>query len=184
MSRSLATERLVLRTWRDEDAEPLAAMHRSPEVMKFLGGPLPRADCDAMLARIRAHWDARDFRAWALTLRDTGDLVGFAGIVVPRFESRFTPCVEVLWRLRTESWGRGLVTEAARAALDDGFSRQGFAEVLSFTVPQNERSWRVMERLGMTRSPADDFDHPFVPAGDPLRRHWVYRLTRDAWSAR
>ncbi len=178
MTRGLETERLLLRTWRDEDASPLAALHASPEMMKFLGGPMSRAHCDAMLARIRTHWDDHDFGAWALTLRDTGELIGFAGIVVPRFEARVMPCVEILWRLAPAHWGRGFVTEAACAALDDGFARNGFDEVLAFTVSQNEKSWRVMERLGMKRSPDDDFDHPLVEEGSPFKRHMVYRLAR------
>jgi len=181
--RTLRTARLAMRTWRDEDAARLAELHASPEMMRFLGGPMSRADCDAMLARMRAHWEARELGAWALTLRDTGELVGLAGIVVPRFETRFTPCVEILWRLAPAQWGRGLVTEAARAALDDGFDRLAFDEVLAFTVAQNERSWRVMDRLGMTRDPADDFDHPLVEEGSPLKRHMVYRVARAAWIA-
>ena len=86
--------------------------------------------------------------------------------------------VEILWRLRPELWGRGLVTEAARAALTDGFATQRFDEVLAFTIPENERSWRVMERLGMTRNPDDDFEHPLVPEGDPRRRHHSERNRR------
>jgi RimJ/RimL family protein N-acetyltransferase len=174
----IATERLLLRKWRDDDAEPLARMHESPEMMRFLGGPMTRDDCDAMLARMRAHWDARGFGVFALEHEKS--LAGMCGIIVPPWESRFQPCVEILWRLRPDLWGRGLVTEAARAALKDGFDTQHFEEVLAFTIPANERSWRVMERLGMKRSPDDDFDHPLVPEGDPQRRHMLYRTKRSA----
>ena len=178
----ITTARLVLRKWRDDDAEPLARMHESPEMMRFLGGPMTRAATDEMLARMRAHWDTRGFGVFALehAKERGGELAGMCGILVPRWESRFQPCVEVLWRLRPDLWGRGLVTEAARAALEDGFETHRFEEVLAFTIPANERSWRVMERLGMKRSPDDDFDHPLVPEDDPLRRHMVYRLKRSA----
>ena len=191
----LVTARLVLRMWRDDDAEGLAAINASPEVGRFLGGPMMRGDSDAMLGRMRAHWDARGHGVWALERRapdgSPGSLVGLAGVMVPRWEAKIidlgsprrrTPCVEILWCLHPTAWGYGFVTEAARAALDDGFARHPFPEVLSFTVRQNERSWRVMERLGMTRSPDDDFDHPLVAEGDPLRPHIVYRVTRDAWT--
>jgi len=177
---TLSTERLLLRRWRPEDADALASLNASPEVGRFLGGPMPRDASDAMLGRMRAHWDARGFGVWAL--EHGGAFVGLAGIMVPRWESRFSPCVEILWRTLPAFWGRGLVTEAARAALGDGFARHAFPEVLAFTVPANERSWRVMERLGMTRSPEDDFDHPLVAEGDPLRRHVVYRIKREAWA--
>ena len=170
----ITTARLVLRKWRDEDAEPLARMHESPEVMRFLGGPMTRAATDEMLARMRMHWETRGFGVFAL--EHEGHLAGMCGILVPRWESRFQPCVEILWRLRSDLWGRGLVTEAARAALAHGFANQKFDEVFAFTVPANERSWRVMERLGMKRSPEDDFDHPLVPEGNPQRRHMLYRL--------
>jgi RimJ/RimL family protein N-acetyltransferase len=187
----ITTERLLLREWRDDDAEPLARMHESPEMMRFLGGPLTRAQTDEMLVRMRTHWATRGFGVFALTTRAVppsadpateheGHLVGMCGILVPRWESRFQPCVEILWRLHPDLWGRGLVTEAARAALKDGFETHHFEEVLAFTIPANERSWRVMERLGMKRSPDDDFDHPLVPEGDPHRRHMVYRLKRSA----
>ena len=174
----ITTERLLLRTWRDDDAEPLARMHESPEMMRFLGGPMTRTQTDEMLARIRKHWNDRGFGVFALEHEST--LAGMCGILVPRWESRFQPCVEILWRLRPDLWGRGLVTEAARAALKDGFETHGFEEVLAFTIPANERSWRVMERLGMKRSPEDDFDHPLVDEGDPHRRHMLYRLKRPS----
>ena len=174
----ITTPRLLLRKWRDEDAAPLAKMHESEEMMRLLGGPMTREASDAMLARMRTHWDTRGFGVFAL--QHERELVGICGIMVPRWESRFQPCVEILWRLRPELWGRGLVSEAARAALDHGFANQRFEEVFAFTVPHNERSRRVMERIGMTRSPDDDVDHPLIPEGDPLRRHVTYRIKRSA----
>jgi len=173
----ITTARLVLREWRDDDADPLARLHESAEMMRYLGGPMSRAACDEMLTRLRTHWETRGFGAWAV--EHEGRLAGMVGIIVPRWESRFMPCVEILWRLDPALWGRGLVTEAARASLRDGFEEHGFDEVLAFTVPKNERSWRVMERLGMTRNPDDDFDHPLVPDGDPQRRHICYRIKRS-----
>jgi RimJ/RimL family protein N-acetyltransferase len=170
----ITTERLLMRTWRDDDAEPLAKMHESPEMMRFLGAPMTHAQTREMLTRMRTHWETRGFGVFAL--QHQNELVGMCGIIVPRWESRFQPCVEILWRLHPDAWGRGLVTEAARAALKDGFEKQRFEEVLAFTIPANERSWRVMERLGMKRSPDDDFDHPLVAEGDPLRRHITYRI--------
>ena len=90
------------------------------------------------------------------------------------------PCVEVGWRLAPEHWGRGFATEGARAATEFASQDLGLHEVVSYTVPANRRSRRVMEKLGMTTDPADDFDHPELPVGHPLRRHVLYRLTLAA----
>ena len=102
------------------------------------------------------------------------DFAGFVGLSVPRFEANFTPCVEMGWRLAADAWGHGYATEAARAALAFGFGELGLREIVSFTVPHNLRSRRVMEKIGMTRDPAGDFDHPTVGT-----RHVLYRLTRS-----
>jgi ribosomal-protein-alanine N-acetyltransferase len=107
--------------------------------------------------------------------------IGFVGLAVPVFQLHFTPCVEIGWRLAAEHWGRGYATEAARAALDFAFGPLNLSEVVSFTVPAHARSRAVMERLGMRRSPADDFDHPALSEGHPLRRHVLYRMSRDEW---
>ncbi len=97
-------------------------------------------------------------------------------LAVPTFEAAFTPCVEVGWRLSYESWGRGYAVEGARAACEFGFRQLGLDEIVSFTVPANARSRRVMDRLGMRHDPRDDFDHPRVPSGHSLKRHLLYRL--------
>ena len=111
-----------------------------------------------------------------LELRQGQEFIGFAGLSVPAFRARFTPCVEIGWRLAPEHWGRGLATEAARAVVGHAFDSLGLDSLVSFTVPANVRSRRVMEKIGMTHDPADDFDHPKLPEGDPLRRHVLYRL--------
>lgn len=118
------------------------------------------------------------FGLWAVEAVDVADFVGFVGFSIPGFQAHFTPCVEIGWRLAFEHWGRGYATEAARAAVDCGFRRFGLEEIVSFTVRANWRSGRVMERLGMTRSAADDFEHPRLLPGHPLRPHVLYRLKR------
>lgn len=113
--------------------------------------------------------------------RADGEFLGFVGLAAPSFAAPFTPCVEVGWRLAPEAWGHGYATEGAREAVRFGFERLGLAQIVSFTVPANVRSRAVMERLGMTHDPADDFDHPNLPVGHPLRSHVLYRLARRAW---
>jgi RimJ/RimL family protein N-acetyltransferase len=177
-SPTIDTHRLLLRDWLAEDLPAFAAMNADPRVMEFLPKPLDRAESDARAAGIRDHFTRHGFGLWAVEVRGVADFIGFVGLSVPGFEAHFTPCVEVGWRLAFEHWGLGYATEAARAALDFGFQSLALQEIVSFTVPANRRSTAVMERIGMTRAPADDFDHPTLPEGHRLRRHVLYRATR------
>ncbi len=177
MTVALRTKRLLLREWRDDDLEPFAQMARDPEVMRFLW-PLDRAASDAMAHSIRAHHAAHGLGQWAVELPGEASFIGFIGLNwVPR-QTHFTPAVEVGWRLASAHWGRGYATEGAAAALEAGFTQFGLSEIVAYTVPANLRSRRLMQRLGMTHDPADDFDHPHVPVGDPLSRHVLYRKRR------
>ena len=128
-----------------------------------------------MVERIEAGFEANGFGLWALEVRATGEFVGFTGLDVPEFEAHFMPAVEIGWRLARSAWGQGYATEAARTALSFGFEEVGLVEIVSFTTPANRRSRAVMERLGMSHDPADDFDHPRLPPGHPQRRHVLYR---------
>jgi RimJ/RimL family protein N-acetyltransferase len=175
---TLVTPRLQLRPWAGADLDAFAAMNADPEVMTYLRGPLERAASDALAARFREHWERYGFGPWAVEAPGVAGFLGYVGLLTPTFRAHFTPCVEIGWRLARPYWGCGYATEAARAVLADGFGRLALAEVVSFTVPANLRSRAVMERLGMRHSPEDDFDHPSLPEGDPLRRHVLYRLAR------
>jgi ribosomal-protein-alanine N-acetyltransferase len=180
----LETERLWLRRWRAEDRAPFARMNGDPLVMEFFPARLTREESDALADRIEAHFTEHGFGGWAAELRGDAAFIGFIGLAVPRFEAHFTPCVEIGWRLAREQWGKGLATEGALAAMRYAFAELGLAELVSFAVPANVRSRRVMEKLGMTHDAADDFEHPGVPEGHKLRRHVLYRLSKDAWRAR
>ena len=174
------TERLVLRGWRDDDRDAWAAMNADPVVMRYFPHPLTREQADAMVDRVNATLEAQGWGLWALERVDTGELIGFTGLAVPGHDLPFRPCVEVGWRVARSAWGRGFATEAAREALRVGFDEVGLAEVVSFTSVLNTPSRAVMERVGMTRDPAGDFEHPAVPEGHPLRPHVLYRIRADA----
>ena len=180
----LTTARLRLRQWREEDLAPFAALNADPQVMEFFPKALTRAESDAVAGRIREHFARHGFGFWAVEAPGVADLVGFVGLAVPSFEAHFTPCVEMGWRLAREHWGRGYATEAAAAALAFGFETLALKEIVAFTVPANISSRRVMGRLGMRRLPADDFEHPAIPGGHPLRPHVLYRLRRTDWKPR
>ena len=172
----LVTDRLVLRRWTDADRAPFAAMNADPRVMEHFPAPLTPGQSDALADRIERGFEERGFGLWAVQL--DGRFVGFTGLSVAAFDAPFLPAVEVGWRLAAEAWGRGLATEAARAAVDDGFGRLALPEIVSFTARTNVRSERVMQRLGMRLD--GFFDHPGVPEGSPLRRHVLYRLSAPA----
>jgi RimJ/RimL family protein N-acetyltransferase len=173
---TLSGNRLCLRRWRDEDREAFAAMNSDARVMEFFLRRLSRVESDAMVDRIQKDFSERGFGLWAIEVPDVTPFIGFAGFAVPGFSAHFTPCVEVGWRLAFEHWGHGYATEAARLALGHGFGTLALSEVVSFTSAKNRRSRAVMERLGMRRDPAEDFDHPKLPESHQLRRQVLYRL--------
>jgi ribosomal-protein-alanine N-acetyltransferase len=171
------TERLRLRRWRDEDRTPFAALNADPEVMEFFPAKLSRAESDAFIDKVEAMFDARGYGLWAVD--DTDGFIGYVGLWPAEFPAHFTPAVEIGWRLARSAWGKGYATEAARRALEFGFDELGLSAIVSFTAVLNVRSQRVMQRIGMVRDTAGDFDHPNVPAGHRLRPHVLYRLGRE-----
>ena len=160
---------------------PFAELNADAEVMWHFPAPLSRAESDALVDRIVADFERCGWGLWALEEQATGSFLGFTGLAPVRFQAPFTPATEVGWRLRRDAWGCGFASEAARAALAFAFAHDGLAleDVVSFTACANERSRAVMRRLGMSRDPAGDFDHPALPAGHPLRRHVLYRARPD-----
>ena len=177
----LETDRLILREWRAEDLEPYASLNADPRVAEFLPHALTRAESDDQVDQFMRRWADDGVGLWALERREDGAFLGFTGLAPPRFEAAFAPAVEVGWRLASDAWGQGYATEAACAAVAFGFDERDLGEIVSFTVPANVRSRAVMERIGMTHDPADDFIHPKLPPDSPLRRHVLYRLRRSAW---
>lgn len=179
----MTTDRLILRHWRQSDRPPFARLNADARVMEFLPRILSKLESDSLAERIEAHFQQHGFGLYAAERRSDGNFIGFIGLNVPLFHAAFTPCVEIGWRLAFEYWGQGYATEGAREVMRFGFEVLELLEVVSFTVPANIRSVRVMEKLGMTHDPDDDFDHPRVPVGHPLRRHMLYRRRRSAWSS-
>ena len=177
----IRTERLILRRWREADRAPFAAMNADPVVTEYLQGPRPRGRSDAFVDRIERHWDEHGWGLWAIEVPDVAPFIGYVGLWPAPVAAE--GAVEVGWRLAAEHWGHGYATEAAREALRFGFEDVGLDEIVSFTVPQNVRSRRVMQRIGLVRDAAGDFQHPEVDAGrfPHLVAHVLYRLSRSAW---
>jgi RimJ/RimL family protein N-acetyltransferase len=150
-------------------------MNADPRVMEFFAAPLSPEETDALILRIQTHMAQHGFGFYSAELRATGEFIGMVGMAHVPFEAHFTPCVEIGWRIAPAYWNRGLATEGARECLRYAFEELALNKVVAFTVPANLPSRRVMEKLGMTRDPADDFEHPRLPEGHPLRRHVLYR---------
>ncbi|WP_010582349.1 GNAT family N-acetyltransferase [Schlesneria paludicola] len=186
----LTTDRLLLRPWRDSDREPFAALNADPAVMEFFPAMLSHAESDAMADRIQAGFDERGWGLWAVEVvnptsvhdaiqTERTPFIGYVGLAIPRFDAHFTPCVEIGWRLQKSAWGFGYAPEAARAVLQFGFEQLKLAEIVSLTATVNLKSQRVMQKLNMSYDAADDFDHPALSEGHRLRRHVLYRLSRE-----
>lgn len=175
----IKTPRLILRPWCDEDHAPYAALNADPEVRRYWPTTLNREESDAQAARLQKHIDEHGFGFWAVEAPSVADFIGFIGLMHAQSDLPFAPAVEAGWRLARPYWRRGYATEGALAALADGFGRLGLQEIVAYAVAINAPSRRVMERIGMTHDPADDYDHKDREPNDPLCRHVVYRKKRD-----
>ena len=176
----IATERLIMRRWRERDLEPFAALNADAVVMEHFPAPLSRAESDALAERIERGFDEDGFGLWALELPGEAEFIGFTGLARVRPDVPFAPAVEIGWRLAWPFWGRGLASEAARRAADAGFGTYALPEIVAYTSTGNVRSRRVIERLGMTHDAREDFAHPAIAADHRLSQHVVYRLKADA----
>jgi RimJ/RimL family protein N-acetyltransferase len=172
----IETDRLLLRRWIEEDREPFFRLNSDASVMEFMPKCLLRVESDLLIDRIEDHFREHSFGLYAMELREEHSFIGFLGLAVPAFTAHFTPCVEIGWRLCADYWGRGLASEGARAVVKHAFEELRLGDLVSFTVPANIRSRRVMERIHMVHNPAEDFEHPNLPDGHPLQRHVLYRL--------
>jgi len=179
--REIHTERLLMRRWRDSDRAPFAALNADPEVMRYFPAPLDRAESDQSIDRFGQRFDQQGFGLWALEVLETGEFIGFTGLNPMPDGVPGAGDQEVGWRLCRHAWHKGYATEAARTALDLGLNRLGLPVIWSMTAILNSPSQAVMQRIGMTHDPGDDFDHPRMPEGHPLRRHVLYRMPRARW---
>lgn len=173
---TLETPRLFLRTWRDSDIPPWVAMHADPRVMEFFPATYSENYAKEVAEELHARLERDGLGWWIAEIKGGNRFAGTIALQKVTFEAHFTPAHEIGWRLAHDTWGHGYATEGARAVLNYAFEQMGCDEVVSMTAEINLRSRRVMERLGMTRDAADDFEHPRLQEGDRLRRHVLYRL--------
>lgn len=178
---SIRTDRLILRQWKKGDLEPFASINADPRVREYFPGLETKEESDRSASLRSNHIEKFGWGTWAATLAETGEFIGFIGLADVHIQPKFDPGVEIGWRLAYKHWGKGYATEGALACLRYGFETLKLDEIVSLTVVENTRSRRVMEKIGMHHDSKDDFDHPKLPEGHPLRRHVLYRLDRDEW---
>ena len=177
----IETDRLILRTWRDDDRPAFAAINRCPEVMRYLDGPIDAAASDAMIDRQIAGQAAQGQCLWAVERRGDARLLGYCGLRIGGHPGTgVADELEIGWRLARAAWGQGYAREAAAASLDWGFAHTDRSRITAWTVPANTASWGLMRRLGMTARPDLDFAHPKFAADHPLSRHVGYVIERSA----
>lgn len=178
----LETERLILREWRPEDLAPFSSLNADPEVMRYFEAPQSKAYSAELMDRCNAIFAQWGFTFWAVELKKSGACIGMLGLAPVPAEMPFAPSVEIGWRLDKAYWGQGMAPEGAREALRFGFEQKGLDEVVSFTALKNQPSQRVMEKLGMSCNPSDNFVHPKVTEGHALAPHCLYRMKASDFS--
>lgn len=174
----IESDRLILRGWRDSDVAPFHAMCSDAEVMRYLGPPMTLADAESARDRMNASLADHGYCFWAVERKADGAFLGFCGIKPGPEGTPIAGQLEIGWRLRRDAWGQGYAREGAAASVDWAWANTDAPLIAAITVLDNRRSWGLMERLGMRRDLGDDFDHPSVPDGSPLKRHIVYRIAR------
>ena len=179
MSTIIETSRLILRTWKKEDADPYFQINKSSKVTEFLLGSLTIEQVNDFMSAANLHQEKQGYTLWAVELKETSELMGFIGLNDVVWKASFTPAVEIGWRLGAQFWNKGYATEGAKAALDYGFRQCKLKEIVSFTVPANIRSIQVMEKIGLKHDSNGDFLHPKLAADHPLSQHLLYRLRAD-----
>ncbi len=178
----LETDRLLLRTWTTEDLDPFAKMNRDPRVMEFFPSTQTYKQTAETMKRFRQHFDDHGYSLYPVIIKATNEFIGFTGLLTVDFKAHFTPAVEIGWRLFQPHWGKGYAPEAARSVLALAFNQLKLSEIVSFATKDNARSRRVMEKIDMSYNIADDFEHPKLPEGSPLRHHVLYRKQKTHWN--
>ncbi|MEO8710489.1 MAG: GNAT family N-acetyltransferase [Parafilimonas sp.] len=172
----ITTERLGLRKWKDEDCISFAAINKDEAVMEYFPTTLTDEETISMINRICLHFEKNGFGLYAIDKLATKQFIGYTGFMIPSFESFFTPCIEIGWRLKKEEWNKGYATEAAKACLQYGFETLGFNKIYSFTSTINLRSEKVMQKIGMIKE--GEFDHPKIALNNKLCRHVLYAIEK------
>lgn len=174
------SKRLGFREWTLDDLEFFANMNSKDSVMKYFPSKPTREESEHFLKRIILHFDNHGYGLYAAEIKATGELIGFIGFQIATFYARFTPCVEIGWRLDDEYWNEGYATEGAKAVLDHGIKFLNLQKIYSFTSSINKPSINVMEKIGLKFM--EHFNHPKVKAESNLCEHVLYIISADEYN--
>jgi RimJ/RimL family protein N-acetyltransferase len=177
----IATERLLLRPWREADKPVFHALANTPAMMAHFGGPVPQAKHDAIIDRMMAQQARHGHCMWVVELLGTGEMAGVCGVRIGGHPDTPVPEeLEIGWRIGEKFWGQGIAREAAEASIAWSWANTDRPRIAAWTVIGNRRSWGLMERLGMHRRADLDFRHPDYAPGDPFGAMIVYAIDRPA----
>jgi RimJ/RimL family protein N-acetyltransferase len=179
----IETDRLILRTWRESDAAKYCQINQDPKVIELVRLPMTMQEAEEFIQTANQQYEKLGYTLWAAEEKSTGNLTGFIGLNRVTWQKPFGPAVEIGWRLGSEYWQQGYATEGARAVLTYGFTHCELTEIIAFTVPENVRSVRVMEKIGMQRDMQGDFLHPNLPLDHKLSKHILFKITKTSYHA-
>lgn len=168
------TKRLVFRDWNEQDLNEFRIMNKDTRVMEYFKKILNKEETDRFYNAIQDEFRNYGYGLYAVETRHNNDFIGFIGFHWANFNSQFTPCIEIGWRLKYEAWGNGFATEGAKACLKYGFDTLGFNKIYSFTSKINLPSENVMKKVGMVK--VMEFEHPNIMENNPLRKHVLYSI--------
>ena len=171
--KTIETKRLLLRAWSDEDIAPFFSMNQDSQVMEFIPNLWTMDMVTSFIERMNTQLAAENYTLWAVEEKNSQQFMGFIGLNRP-------VCVEIGWRLAFSFWGRGYATEGAQAVLNYAFDTLKLKEIVAFTVPDNLRSQRVMEKIGMIRDIQGDFLHPKIDPVNSLAKHYLFRINKQS----
>lgn len=169
----IETERLLLRNWSKSDEEPFSKMNSDPEVMKFFPSILTKDESDGLIQRIKIKQEEFGFCYFAAVEKETNDFLGFIGYMYQDYPFKYTPFIDIGWRLKKEAWGKGYATEGAAASIEHA-RNQGLSEIYSVAVHKNHASFNVMKKIGMKE--IDTIDHPKISKESGLNPCKIYHL--------
>ena len=169
----IKTERLGLRNWISNDLEPFTKMSQDEEVMNYFPKLLSPEECNYFIKRMQLHFKEFEFCYFAVDILETGEFIGFTGMLNQTYKSHFTPCIDIGWRLKRSSWGNGYATEAAKGCLKYAANELNLKEIYSLASTPNINSISIMKKIGMTYD--SKFHHPALIDNDRLKECMVYK---------
>jgi len=170
----IKTKRLGLRNWLPSDEAPFVQMCNDENVMQHFPSILSEVETLELIDRLKIHFDKYSYCYFAVDILKTNEFIGFTGLANQTWESKYTPCVDIGWRLKQSAWGKGYATEAAMACLEAAFLEFKIKEILAFATDTNASSEKVMKKIGMKL--IGKVQHPLIKNSPRFKHCVVYKI--------